>query len=70
MTQEKIEKGISLQNEIDSYERVIRYAGGNELRFTGVIGGVDLSSDKELAKLICDHCKKKQAELQKEFDEL
>lgn len=70
MTQEKIEKGISLQNEITAYELVVRYADGNDLHFTGVIGGADLSSDKELAKLIGDHCKKKQAELQKEFDEL
>lgn len=35
-----------------------------------MIGGADLSEDKELAKLIYDHCKKKQKELIEEYNKL
>ena len=69
MTQERIDLANKLQNEIYAYEKVIRYAAVNGLCFTGMIGSADLH-DKELCKLVYDHCKKKQAELQKEYDEL
>jgi len=35
-----------------------------------MIGNSNLSEDKELAKLIYDHCKKKQKELIEEYDKL
>lgn len=70
MTQEKIDKANQLQREIDKYERAIRYAHVNDIRFTGMTGISDLSSDKELAQLIYDHCKRKKAELIKEYEEL
>lgn len=70
MTQEKIYKANKLQEDIDRYETVIRYASTNCLRFHGIIGIGDVSDDKELAKLIFDHCKKKQKELKEEYDRL
>ena len=70
MTQETIDKANKLKRDINEYETVIRYASTNCLRFTGIIGTADLNEDKELAKLIYDHCKKKQAELIKQYDEL
>lgn len=70
MTQEIIDKANKLQRDIDRYEIVIRYAATNELRFCGMIGESDVSEDKELAKLIYDHCKKKQRELEEEYDKL
>lgn len=70
MTQETIDKANSLQNDIHRYEIVIRYAATNCLRFHGMIGIGDVSEDKELAKLIYDHCKKKQKELKEEYDKL
>ena len=60
MTQEIIDKANKLQNDIHRYEIVIRYAATNCLKFTGMIGEGNVSEDKELAKLIYDHCKKKQ----------
>ena len=70
MTQEIINKAIKLQKDIKSYEIIIRYAGANCLKFHGMIGESDVSEDKELAKLIYDHCKKKQKELIEEYDKL
>jgi len=70
MTQEIIDKANKLQKDIDRYEIVIRYASTNELRFHGAIGESNVSEDKELAKLIYDHCKKKQKELIEEYDKL
>ncbi|MBQ3844124.1 MAG: hypothetical protein II817_03980 [Bacteroidales bacterium] len=70
MTQEKIDKAIKLQKDINRYEIVIRYASTNRLRFDGMIGIGDVSDDKELAKLIYNHCKKKQGELIEEYDKL
>lgn len=70
MTQEIIEKAQKLQQDINRYETVIRYAATNCLRFTGMIGTGDVSDDKELAKLIYDHCKKKQGELIEEYRKL
>lgn len=70
MTQEIIDKANKLQNDINRYEIVIRYAHTNCLRFNGMIGIGDVSEDKELAKLIYDHCKKKQKELIEEYDNL
>ena len=70
MTQEIIDKANKLQNDIHRYEIVIRYAATNCLQFTGMIGVGNVSEDKELAKLIYDHCKKKQGELIEEYDKL
>lgn len=70
MTQEIIDKANKLQDVIHRYEIVIRYAYTNRLYFEGVIGSSNLSEDKELAKLIYDHCKKKQKELIEEYDKL
>ena len=70
MTQEIIDKANKLKNDIRRYETVIRYAATNELKFYGMIGEGDVSEDKELAKLIYDHCKKKQKELIEEYDKL
>lgn len=70
MTQETIEKANNLQDDIHRYEIVIRYAATNCLRFHGLIGIGDVSDDRELAKLIYDHCRKKQKELQEEYDKL
>lgn len=70
MTQEIIDKANKLQNDIHRYEIVIRYAATNELKFHGMIGEANVSEDKELAKLIYDHCKKKQKELIEEYDKL
>ena len=70
MTQEIIDKANKLQKDIDRYEIVIRYAATNCLRFHGMIGIGDVSEDKELAKLIYDHCKKKKGELIEEYDKL
>lgn len=70
MTQEIIDKANKLKNTIERYEIVIRYASINCLWFHGMIGEGDLSEDKELAKLIYDHCKKKQKELEEEYDKL
>lgn len=70
MTQEIIDTANKLKRDIDSYEIVIRYAHTNCLRFNGMIGIGDVSEDKELAKLIYDHCKKKQKELMEEYDKL
>lgn len=70
MTQEIIDKANKLQNDINRYEIVIRYADINCLRFHGMNGEGDLSEDEELAKLIYDHCKKKQKELIEEYDKL
>ena len=70
MTQEIIDKANKLQNDINRYEIVIRYASTNCLRFHGMIGEGNVSKDKELAKLIYDHCKKKQKELIEEYDKL
>lgn len=70
MTQEIINKAKKLQEDIDRYEVVIRYANTNNLTFRGMIGESNLSDDKELAKLIHDHCKKKQKELIEEYDRL
>jgi len=70
MTQEIIDKANKLQNDIHRYEMVIRYASTNELKFHGMIGEANLSEDKELTKLIYDHCKKKQKELIEEYDKL
>jgi hypothetical protein len=70
MTQEIIDKANKLQNDIQRYEIVIRYAATNCLRFHGMIGEGNVSDDKELAKLIYDHCKKRQRELVEEYDKL
>lgn len=70
MTQETIDKANNLQNDIHRYEIVIRYAATNCLRFYGMIGIGNVSEDKELAKLIYDHCKKKQKKLKEEYDKL
>jgi hypothetical protein len=70
MTQEIIDKANKLKSKIDDYEIVIRYAATNCLRFNGMIGVGEVSDDKELAKLIYDHCKKKQKELIEEYDNL
>ena len=70
MTQEIIDRANKLQSDIHRYEIVIRYAATNCLRFHGMIGEGDVSEDKELAKLIYDHCKKKQGELIEEYDKL
>ena len=70
MTQEIIDKANKLQNDIHRYEIVIRYAATNCLKFIGMIGEGNISEDKELAKLIYDHCKKKQKELIEEYDKL
>jgi len=70
MTQEIIDKANKLKHDIDRYEIVIRYTHTNCLRFDGMIGIGDVSDDKELAKLIHDHCKKKQRELKEEYDNL
>lgn len=70
MTQEIIDKAIKLQKDINRYETVIRYAATNELKFHGAIGESNVSDDKELAKLIHEHCKNKQKELIEEFDKL
>ena len=70
MTQERIDKANKLQNDIHRYEIVIRYAATNCLKFIGMIGEGNISEDKELAKLIYDHCKKKQKELIEEYDKL
>ena len=70
MTQEKINKANELQKDIDRYEIVIRYATTSCLIFRGLIGEGNLSDDKDLAKLILEHCKKKQKELIEEYDRL
>ena len=70
MTQEIIDKANKLQKDIHRYEIVIRYAATNDLKFHGMIGEANVSEDKELAKLIYDHCKKKQKELIEEYDKL
>ena len=70
MTQEILNKAEELKTAIDKYEIAIRYAMTNFIRFSGMIGEVTLSEDKELAKLIYDHCKAKQDELIKEYREL
>lgn len=70
MTQEIIDKANKLQNDIHRYEVVIRYADTNCLIFNGMIGEGNVSEDKELARLIYDHCKKKQRELIEEYDKL
>ena len=70
MTQEIIDKANKLKHDIERYETVIRYAATNCLRFSGQIGIGDVSEDKELAKLIYDHCKKKQKMLIEEYDKL
>ena len=70
MTQEIIDKANKLQNDIHRYEIVIRYAATNSIRFCGMLGESDISEDKELTKLIHDHCKKKQKELIEEYDKL
>ena len=70
MTQEIIDKANELKSKIERYEIVIRYASTNHLYFEGMIGNSNLSEDKELAKLIYDHCKKKQKELIEEYDKL
>ncbi len=70
MTQEIIDKANKLQRDIERYEIVIRYASTNCLKFTGAIGPGDVSDDKELAKLIYDHCKEKQRNLIEEYDKL
>lgn len=70
MTQEIIDKANKLQKDIRRYEIVIRYAATNELRFHGMIGEGNVSEDKELAKLIYDHCKKKQKEFEEEYNKL
>ena len=70
MTPEIIDKANKLQHDIDRYEIVIRYASTNCLRFIGMIGVGDVSDDKELAKLIYDHCKEKQRNLIEEYDKL
>lgn len=70
MTQETIDRANKLQSDIHRYEIVIRYAATNCLRFHGMIGEGDVSEDKELAKLIYDHCKKKQQEYEKEYEAL
>ena len=70
MTQEIIDKANKLKHDAERYEIVIRYAATNCLRFTGMIGTSDVSEDKELAKLIYDHCKKKQKEIIEEYDKL
>ncbi len=70
MTQEIIDKANKLQNDINRYEIVIRYATTKCLIFHGLIGEANVSEDKELAKLIYDHCKKKQKELIEEYDKL
>lgn len=70
MTQEILDKAHKLQNDINRYEIVIRYAATNCLRFNGSIGTGDVSGDHELAKLIHDYCKRKQNKLIEEFDNL
>lgn len=70
MTQKIIDKAHKLQNDINCYEKVIKYAATNCLIFLGSIGICDVSDDKELAKIIHDYCKRKQDELIKEFDSL
>ena len=70
MKKETIYKAQALERKIDEYETVIRYAATNLLRFSGSIGTADLSEDKELTKLIYDHCKKKQQELEQQYEEL
>lgn len=70
MTQEIIDKANKLKQDAERYEIVIRYAATNCLKFTGMIGTSDISEDKELSKLIYDHCKKKQKELIEEYDNL
>jgi len=70
MTKEIINKAIELQNKINRYETVIRYASVNHLKFTGTMGESNMDDDKELAKLIYEHCKKKQEEFIKEYDNL
>ena len=70
MTQEIIDKANKLKRDAERYEIVIRYASVKEIIFTGMIGKANLSEDKELAKLIYDHCKKKQRELIEEYDKL
>ena len=70
MTQEIIDKANKLKYIINHYEIVIRYAATNCLKFNGMIGEGDVSDDKELAKLIYDHCKKKQKELEEEYNKL
>lgn len=70
MTQEIIDKANKLKRDAERYEIVIRYAATNHLRFIGLLGEVNVSEDKELAKLIYDHCKKKQKELIEKYDKL
>jgi hypothetical protein len=70
MTQEIIDKANKLKRDAERYEVVIRYAAINHLKFTGLLGEVNVSEDKELAKLIYDHCKKKQKELIEKYDKL
>lgn len=70
MTQEIMDKANELKHKIERYEIAIRYAEINHLYFEGMIGNSNLSEDKELAKLIYDHCKKKQKELIEEYDKL
>ena len=70
MTKEIVDKANKLQNDINRYEIVSRYAAISCLRFKGMIGEGNVSDDKELAKLIYDHCKKKQKELIEEYDKL
>ena len=71
MTQEKFEKAKELQRKISTYEVAIRYCVTNQIRLFGtIVENCDLSDDKELAKLIYNHCKQKQRELIKEYEEL